>query len=126
MILGIGIDLADPGRLRAASERHEGLLARLFTPAELADCSSRNDPWPSLAARFAAKEAFVKSLGTGLRQGLSWKQVEVRRDGEGRPFLELHGRAAELAEQAGVRHLHLSLSHLSGMAAAQVVLEDER
>ena len=126
MILGCGIDLAEPDRLRAACERRPRLAERLFTPAELADCRGRHDPWPSMAARFAAKEAFVKALGTGLRQGLAWKQIEVVRDAEGRPALALHGRAAELLAELGVAGSHLSLTHVDSLAMAQVILEDGR
>ena len=125
MILGTGIDLADPARLREACRRHPRLLARLFTEGEQADCRRHRDPWPSFAGRFAAKEAFVKALGTGLRRGLSWKQVEVLRDDRGRPGLALHGRAAELLDEIGGRRVHLSLSHLDGMALAQVILEGD-
>lgn len=126
MILGTGIDLADPARLREACRRHQRLLARLFTEGEQADCLRHRDPWPSFAARFAAKEAFVKALGTGLRRGLTWKQVEVLRDAQGRPSLALHDRAAVLLDEIGGRRVHLSLSHLDGMALAQVILEDDR
>ena len=126
MILGCGIDLAEPERLRAACARRPRLAERLFTPAELADGRRHRDPWPSLAARFAAKEAFVKALGTGLRRGLAWKQIEVLRDARGRPALALHGRAAELLAEAGATATHLSLTHVAALAMAQVILEDGR
>ena len=126
MIRGCGIDLAEPARLRAACERRPRLAERLFTPAELADCRAHRDPWPSLAARFAAKEAFIKALGTGLRRGLAWKQIEVLRDAEGRPALALHGRAAEMLREAGATATHISLTHAASLAMAQVILEGGR
>lgn len=126
MILGTGIDVMDPRRLRRAAERTgDRILRRLFTDAELDECRRRRDPWPSLAARFAAKEAFVKALGLGLRQGLRWRQVEVASDELGSPELVLHDRAAELARERGVAALHLSLSHQPGIAQALVILEGE-
>lgn len=126
MILGTGIDLAEPARLeRAGARRGSRLLERLFTPAERADCERARDPWPRFASRFAAKEAFLKALGTGLRQGMRWREIEVRKDALGKPEIRLSGRAAELAAARGVARIHLSLSDLPAMAAAVVVLEGE-
>ncbi len=129
MIIGTGIDLTDPARLRSAcskgSERRERILARLFTEAERADCERARDPWPRYATRFAAKEAFLKALGTGLRDGLAWLQMETRKDALGKPELHLMGRAAEMAAGRGVTRIHLSLSDLPELAAAFVVLEGE-
>ncbi|MDP6418817.1 MAG: holo-ACP synthase [Candidatus Krumholzibacteria bacterium] len=124
MILGTGIDLASPSRLQEAhARRGPSLLQRLFTPAEIADCQRHRNPWPGFAARFAAKEAFLKALGTGLRKGLAWKQMEVRKDDLGRPYLHCTGTAAELLQDLGARKIHLSLSHLEDLGIAQVVLE---
>lgn len=129
MILGTGIDLVDPARLQRAcskgSERRERLLARLFTTAERADCECLRDPWPRYASRFAAKEAMLKALGTGLRDGLAWLQMETRKDALGKPELHLSGHAATLAAARGVRRIHLSLSDLPDVVAATVVLEGE-
>lgn len=124
MIIGHGIDLADPARLRAAAERSDGrILARLFTGAERTSCERAASPWSRYASRFAAKEAFLKALGTGLRGGLSWQQVEVVSDELGKPSLRLHGRALELVGEMGVSALHLSLSDLDGLSIASVILE---
>ncbi|MBC8366864.1 holo-ACP synthase [bacterium] len=126
MILGTGIDLLDPRRLRKAADRWgDRLLDRLFTPGERSDCEGRGDPWPSFAARFAAKEAFVKALGLGLRHGLTWKQIEVVYGEYGKPELRLSGKATELLSEQGVMRAHLSLSHQAGMAMAMVILEGD-
>ena len=129
MIIGTGIDLADPDRLRQACskgfDRRERLLDRLFTEAERADCERARDPWPRYATRFAAKEAFLKALGTGLRDGMAWLQMETRKDALGKPELHLSGRAAEFAAERGVARIHLSLSDLPEVVAASVVLEGE-
>ena len=124
MIIGTGIDLAEPARLRRAGGRRGGrLLERLFTARERRDCERLREPWPRYATRLAAKEAFLKALGTGLRGGISWQDMEVRNDDLGRPELHLSGRAAERAAARGVTGIHLSLSDLNSLAAAVVVLE---
>jgi holo-[acyl-carrier protein] synthase len=124
MIIGTGIDLAEPARLRKACERRgRRLLDRLFTEAEQGDCERALDPWPRYASRFAAKEAFLKALGTGLRDGMSWLDMEVRKDALGKPELHLSGRAAELSAQRGVLRIHLSLSDLPILSTASVVIE---
>lgn len=124
MIVGVGIDLVETARMARAVEEHgERLEARIFTPAERADCAGRVDRVQALAARFAAKEACLKALGTGWARGLSFRQVEVVRDGEGRPSLLLAGLAASRAHEMGVRRIHVSLTHQPGAAAAVVVLE---
>ncbi len=126
MILGTGIDLMDPRRLRkAAGKWGDRILDRLYTPGEKAHCEGRGDPWPSFAVRFAAKEALVKALGLGLRQGLSWKQIEVVYGEHGKPELKMTGRASELLREQGVTRTHLSLSHQEGMAMAMVILEGD-
>jgi len=124
MILGIGNDILEVDRMRrdldmAGSEFRD----RLFTPAEIAYCERKRYPAQHYAARFAAKEAFLKALNTGLRNGLSWKDVEVRHSVGGAPELVLSGEARELAEQRGIEKTFLSLSHTSSLAVASVVLE---
>lgn len=126
MVIGIGIDLASPARLKQAwARRGPRLLARLFTVAERADCERARDPWPAYAARFAAKEALLKALGTGLRQGLSWQQIEIRHEPSGKPLLALSGAAAARAAALGVTRVHVSLTDLPELAAAQVVLDGD-
>ncbi|MGH7462339.1 MAG: holo-ACP synthase [Longimicrobiales bacterium] len=102
--------------------RQRGLV-RLFTATELQYCLSLSDPVPSLAVRFAAKEAFFKAIGTGLGHAGGWRDVEVLRLGSGRPLLCLHGRAAAFAQSLQVHRIHLSLSHTAEIAGASVVLE---
>jgi holo-[acyl-carrier protein] synthase len=126
MILGTGIDLMDPARMERAAEKSEGrILDRLFTMGEQAYCKRRRDQWLSFAARFAAKEAFVKALGLGIRQGLAWNEIEVVNNEWGRPDLVLKGKAAEIVDERGINSIHLSLSHQKGMAIASVILEGE-
>jgi holo-[acyl-carrier protein] synthase len=123
MILGVGIDVVETARLARALTRTEGFEARVFTDGESADCASRGDRVQALAARFAAKEACLKALGTGWAAGLGFRQVEVVRASGGPPTLRLHGAAAERAASMGVTRIHVSLSHQPSAAAAVVVLE---
>lgn len=124
MIVGTGFDLVGLERFARFLKRHGGRGAeRLFTPDEAAYCLSHADPIAFYAARFAAKEAFYKALGTGVGSAGSWKDVEVVRLVSGRPRLMLHGRAAARAHQAQVRTIHLSLSHTEETAGAIVILE---
>ncbi|PZN12473.1 MAG: 4'-phosphopantetheinyl transferase [Bacillota bacterium] len=123
MILGIGIDLVSVERIRGVVERRGARwLERVFSPAERQDAGTGPHRWRRLAARWAAKEAFAKALGTGVR-GFRWRDIEVRRDADGRPVLHLTGAAAERLRAAGVVRVHLSLSHDSEWAVAQVILE---
>lgn len=126
MVLGTGIDLVSIARIRRFRERRgERGLRRLFTAGELAYCLPLAVPERSLAARFAAKEAFFKAMGTGYgRESGEWTEVEVLREASGRPGLRLHGRAAQIADRRGIRRIHLSLSHTDEVATALVVLED--
>jgi holo-[acyl-carrier protein] synthase len=99
------------------------VIDRLFTAGEKAYALAKKDPAPHLAARFAAKEAFLKALGLGLRQGISWQQMEVTRDELGKPSLQLSGRAAEIYQERGLCRLLLSYSHDGDYAFATVILE---
>ncbi len=124
MVLGTGMDLVSVPRMsRFLQRRRQRGLARLFTSTELEYCLGLADPMPSLAARFAAKEAFFKAIGTGLGRAGGWRDVEVLRLGSGRPLLCLHGRAAAFAQSLQVHKIHLSLSHTTEVAGATVVLE---
>ncbi len=115
MIIGVGIDVVDVERFAESLARTPRLAARLFTDAE------QRLPPASLAARFAAKEALAKALGAPV--GLHWRDAEVHRGEDGRPHLSVTGTVAARAEQLGVRHTHLSLSHDAGIASAVVVAE---
>jgi holo-[acyl-carrier protein] synthase len=125
VVIGIGIDVVEIARIRRLRERwQDRFLQRVFTGAELAYALHRHDPAQHLAARFAAKEATLKALGTGLSMGVRWREMEVRRPRGQGPCLTLSGRTAELADARGIRRLHVSLSHDAGLAVAQVLAED--
>ncbi len=121
-MIGIGVDLVDIDRFRRSLERTPSMRTRLFTQAELDDVAPMRDPVPSLAVRFAAREAVMKSLGLGLG-AFDFHEVWVERADSGAPSLEVTGRAAELAAEAGVTRWHLSLTHSDSTAAAFVVAE---
>jgi holo-[acyl-carrier protein] synthase len=124
MILGVGVDLVSIPRLQRTIGRHGGrALRRLFTPGELHRACGRRRSDASLAARFAAKEAFFKALGTGWGRGGSWTEVEVVSAPNGAPSLRVHGTAAARAAAKGVERIHLSLSHTHENATAYLVLE---
>ncbi len=124
-IVGSGIDLAQIPRFRRfVDEGKTALLERLFTRAERDYALAHKDPASHLAVRFAAKEAFLKALGTGLRFGLSWQQIEVVRDDLGRPSLSLSGRAQDLLTEKGAVRTHLSYSHDGDYGVASVILEN--
>jgi len=124
MIEGIGTDIADIARFqRFLDEGNQALLKRLFTSRELDYCMARKTCSASLAGRFAAKEACLKALGTGLSNGISWHDLEIVNNAQGRPEMVLTGTAAELAASRGISSVHLSISHDGGNAIAMVVLE---
>ena len=125
MVLGLGIDLVETGRLAAALDRTAGFEARVFTEEERRVCAGRGDRVQALAARFAAKEACLKALGTGWSGGLAFRQVEVVGGAGAPPALRLHGAAAARAQALGVTRIHVSLTHQPGTSAAVVVLEGE-
>jgi holo-[acyl-carrier protein] synthase len=122
MIVGLGMDVAELDRIGNVYANHgERFLDKLLTPSERAELPKL--PLPFLAARFAAKEAAVKALGTGFRDGISYKDVEVFSDKLGKPLVRFLGKADERAKALGVTHAHISLTHGRDVAAAVVVLE---
>jgi holo-[acyl-carrier protein] synthase len=121
-VIGIGIDVVDIARFRTSLERTPSMRTRLFTDSELAYVAPQSDPVPSLAARFAAREAVMKSLGLGLG-AFGFHDVWVERAESGAPSLAFTGRAAELSAEAGVTTWHLSLTHSGLVAAAYVLCE---
>lgn len=124
MVVGLGTDLAEIARVRRSVERFGSrFLERIYTPGEIAYCLRKKDAAESLAARFAAKEAGAKALGTGISRGVSWQEFEVRREPSGKPSLWLSGRAAELAAELGINRLSLSLTHTRDLAMAVVIAE---
>lgn len=122
MSIKVGTDLLEVERFRTVMERRPGLRRKLFTELELAYCDTRPDPIPHLAARFCAKEAFSKALGTGIRE-FSMSEVEVVRNELGKPSLRLFGGAADVAKRIGVGDLDISISHSAHFAVAVVVIQ---
>ena len=122
MTIGIGVDVVEIERFRRSLERTPTMRERLFTPVELAYVAPKSDPVPSLAARFAAREAVMKSLGLGLG-AFGFHEVWVERAESGAPSLAFAGRAAELAVLAGISRWHLSLTHSDLVAVAYVIAE---
>jgi len=126
MILGLGTDMIEIARIEHSLARFgDAFLRRIYTAAEIAYCQQKKKTAAeSFAARFAAKEATAKALGTGISLGVAWTEIEVVRLPGRRPTLHLSGRAAAIAERLGIRHLSVSLSHIRELAIAVVVAED--
>lgn len=123
-IIGIGHDQVELERIRQSYERFgERFLRRCYTEEEIRFCLRRKDPIPGLAARFSAKEAGAKALGTGIARGVAWTEIEVRRTPGHRPTLHFYGRAAERAAHLGAQRAHVSLTHAQELASAFVILE---
>lgn len=124
MIVGVGIDAVSIGRIAGLIEKYgQRFLKKIFTEDEIAEGLGRRDAAQYFAARFAAREAFFKALGTGWGRGISLREVSVIREESGRPHLSLSRRAREAAESRGASISHLSLSHEAGTAQAIVILE---
>jgi holo-[acyl-carrier protein] synthase len=124
MIVGTGIDIAEVPRIAQAIERFgERFLRRIFTDGEIRYCDSKANRVERYAARFAAKEAAMKALGTGWNHGVRWRDCEVVRMPGGRPTLKFYGKAAEFAARLGAKNVVLSLTHTKEQAMAQVILE---
>ena len=125
-VRGIGIDLVHVTRMREVLERwKDRFLHRVFTDAEIGYCQRHRDPVPHFAARFAAKEAGLKALGTGLSLGIHWRELEVRRPRGQAPVLVLSGRAQEIGRARGGRRMLLALTHDGDYALAQAMLVDD-
>lgn len=123
MILGIGTDIIKVERIQKSMEANPRFGEKLFTPAETAYCEARASKYQSFAARFAAKEAMMKALGTGWNEQVHWLNIEVLREGDDAPKVVLHNETRVFAEKLGVRVIHLSSSHEKDHATAFVVLE---
>jgi holo-[acyl-carrier protein] synthase len=124
LIVGLGVDIAEVARVKAAIERHgETFLRRLYTPKEREYCERFKNKYERYAGRFAAKEAAMKALGTGWSRGVRWVDVEVVREKGGRPTLKLAGEAGNVAKRMGVRNIALSITHTADQAFAQVIFE---
>lgn len=124
MIVGLGLDIAEVDRIEAAIRRHGApFLERLFTPAEVGYCERHKNRFERYAARFAAKEAAMKALGTGWSQGVRWRDIEVTREITGKPTLRLAGAARKIAERMGANNISVSITHSGNLALAQVIFE---
>ena len=119
-----GIDIVDCARIATLLERHpERFVGRVYTPAEQAYAHKGKNGVERLSGRFAAKEAFAKALGSGFRGGLTFRQIEVKNDSNGRPFLDLHGKSNQVCKACNIRKTHLSLSDDGLYAIAMILLE---
>ena len=125
MIVGTGVDLAEVPRVRHLIERYgRRFIERVYTPAEIAYVERKANRFERFAARFAAKEAGMRAIGTGWKFGVTWQDFEVANLPSGKPTLRLHGVAARVAEKLGVRHISLSLTHTTEYGLAHLILED--
>jgi holo-[acyl-carrier protein] synthase len=125
MIVGTGVDLAEVHRIRASVERFgERFVRRIYTAAEIDYVERKANRYERYAARFAAKEAGMKAIGTGWKRGVTWQDFEVANLPSGKPTLRLYGVAAQIADRLGVRNISLSLTHTSELGMAHVILED--
>lgn len=125
VIVGLGLDIAEIDRIAQALTRHgKAMLERLYTQREIAYCESHKDKFERYAARFAAKEAAMKALGTGWSRGVRWRDIEVVNAPGGKPDLQLQGAARQIADGLRARHISLTITHSGNLAVAQVVFED--
>ena len=125
MIVGTGVDLAEVPRIRGAIERYgRRFIERIYTPAEIAYVERKANRYERFAARFAAKEAGMKAIGTGWRRGVRWQDFEVANLPSGKPTLLLRGQAARFAEALGVKSVALTLTHTAELGMAHVILEN--
>jgi holo-[acyl-carrier protein] synthase len=123
MIYGIGTDIIEVNRIHHSLEHEPGLREKLFTTDEIVYCEGMKYKQQFYAARFTAKEAFLKALGTGWRFGISFTDIEILHDKLGNPYISLSGKAKEIAEKRGIENIHVSMSHLREMATSIVILE---
>ena len=123
MIYGTGIDIIEVSRIKSVMERDIGFREKIFTPGEIAYCETQKHKYENYAARFSAKEAFLKAIGTGWRFGIRFADIDVYHDEYGKPLIKLTGKAEQLAKDEGISKIHVSLSHLKEMATAIVIVE---
>lgn len=122
MIIGIGIDITEIEKM-AKSLESKAFQRKVFTPSELEICAEVKNSVECLAGKFAAKEAFMKALGTGIRQEVWFTQIEVLNDESGKPIVQVSGEADKRLEESGAEHIHISISHSGELAVAVVILE---
>ncbi|MFC1533410.1 holo-ACP synthase [Thermodesulfobacteriota bacterium] len=127
MIYGIGVDLVHIKRMESVIQRWgDRFIRRVFTPGEIEICYSRSSSPSAFSLRFAAKEAFCKALGTGMKKGVKWRDIEVIHFPGGRPGLKIHGRSSKICEKEKIMGFHLSLSDEGEYGIAMVVLEKQQ
>ncbi|MBZ5858872.1 holo-ACP synthase [Flavihumibacter profundi] len=124
MILGTGIDIVEVQRIAEKIAKGQGFRELVFSPGEIAYCEKKAHPDQHFAARFAAKEAFLKALGSGWLNGTAFHEIEIVHDAKGQPNLRLIGQTAETLAPYGIKRIHVSLSHQASMATAIVILEN--
>jgi len=123
MIVGIGVDIIEVARIKRQLELNPEFQYRIFSDREIDYCEARADSGLSYAVRFAAKEAFMKALGTGWNNEVSWREIESLKDDKGAPHLHISGRTAVAVKQRGISAMHVSMSHEKEYAVAVVILE---
>jgi holo-[acyl-carrier protein] synthase len=125
VIIGLGLDIAEIDRIeQAIARRGAPFLERVYTPREVDYCEQHKNKFERYAGRFAAKEAAMKALGTGWRDGVRWRDIETVREPSGKPTLRLEGVARELADRMGVKNISLTITHSGNVALAQVIFEN--
>lgn len=125
MIYGIGTDIIEVSRIHAVMEKDIGFRDKIFTSGEITYCETKRHKYENYAARFSAKEAFMKAIGTGWRFGIRFADIEVYHDEFGKPLIRLSGKAEELGKIEGISKIHVSLSHIKEIATAVVIVEKE-
>jgi holo-[acyl-carrier protein] synthase len=126
-VIGLGVDIVETARVAASIQRHgDHFLDRIFLESERAYCAQGGTPERCYAARFAAKEAVAKALGTGIGAELGWRDIEIRRQPSGEPRVILHGTGADTAHRLGIREIRISLSHSDHYAVANAIALGEQ
>ena len=125
MIYGIGTDIIEVSRIQAVMEKDIGFREKIFTPGEISYCETRKHKFENYAARFSAKEAFMKAIGTGWRFGIRFADIDIYHDEYGKPLIRLSGKAEELAKNERISKIHVSLTHIRETANAVVIVESE-
>jgi len=125
MIYGIGTDIIEVSRIKTVMEKDIGFREKIFTSGEIAYCETKKHKYENYAARFSAKEAFLKAIGTGWRFGIRFADIDVYHDEYGKPLIRLYGKAEELVLRERISKIHVSLSHIKEIATAVVVVEKE-
>ena len=123
MIIGTGIDIIEVERIAVRVGRDNGFKELVFSKGEISYCDAKANPFEHYAARFAAKEAFLKAVGMGWNSGLQWNEIEITNEENGKPFMRISGKTKTILEPLNIRLIHVSLAHLKSLATATVILE---